>query len=209
MALNESSNITNMVQKIKFVWDVHDVDSYKFKPGECISEWKLFLYPGGYDTSSKNKMALGLRETSQQNLKILEKCSFYILNHEREIIETFTEGAPALGKELYCSLIFVDKKGHQCNWASHEETLSILCELDLSIAMETMDRKTTKAEHMKCTSVVKKESTVSSLVSSIATEKSVTMPFGKGTITIFYHQIQHNMAFYLSKNEKQMPKRRP
>lgn len=216
MVPNDSSNNAKIVQKIKFLWDIQNIDDYKFKPGEYVSssrffttngllksDWKLFLYPGGYDTSSTNKLALGLRETSRRDLKILEKCSYFILNNEREIIETFTASTTSMGKDLYCSLSLVDKKGHQCNWASHEGTLSILCELDLSIATETMDKKIIKAEQMQCTSVVKKESTVSSLIGSIDAERSVTMTYGKAPIVIFYRQIEDRMAFYLDKYQKQ------
>lgn len=215
MVPNASSNNAKMVQKIKFLWDIQNIDDYKFKPGEYVSssrfftknnvlksDWKLFLYPGGYDTSSTDKLALGLRETSRQDLKILEKCSYFILNNEREIIETFTASTTAMGKDLHCSLSLIEKKGHQCNWATHEGTLSILCELDLSIPMETMNKKITKTEQMQCTSVVKKESTVSSLVGAIDTEKSVTLPYGKTPITILYSQTVDRMAFYMNKKER-------
>lgn len=90
-------------QKISFVWDIKNMGDYSFEPGEYItsprfftddsvlqSNWKLRMFPAGYDGNSKNKLQIAVFPLKSCEKTNLVKCDISIVDFEREKMNLFS-----------------------------------------------------------------------------------------------------------------------
>lgn len=142
-------------QKISYLWDIKDIDTYDFQPGEYItssrfytndaflkSDWTLRLYPTGYDSVSPPEIVLVLVMTNSygKEADIYEKCALSIVDTDREKFQDikFVDISEKLQTNPIADLVnqrsnafSLDLKNEQIQKCLRTPVFSILCELDV------------------------------------------------------------------------------
>lgn len=185
--------------EIRFLWDIKNLDDYKFKTGEYInssrfytedsilkSDWKLRLYPGGHDKEHL-QMTVALLPLSEY--EFTANCVISIVNSEREKVATLL--AESTSPNEICHSHSVHCLAQQdMHWkrASSTNTLSIMCELKIFKIMSDIEQLPPPGPVLRMWSITefKKLDTVAS-VHITQNRQTAILPYGQTFIQIQYY----------------------
>lgn len=175
-------------QKIGYLWDIKDIGTYAFQPGEYItssrfytndtmlkSDWKLRLYPSGYDSTTRKKMVFVLVMTNSygKGADIIADCALYIIDTDREKFQDiqFTDISVKLETKPIEDLLnqrsmafSLDLKNEQIQKCLRTSVFSILCELDVSTYLNDIKPTMRNEVRMFSTTLVKTQNSSTSIL---------------------------------------------